>query len=72
VQHISVIDYLCVSGSLDDRTTEYASHLHEHFVDPVVVNNGRYVVPEAAGYSIEMKPESIAALTYPTGSEWTN
>lgn len=72
VQHISVIDYLCVSGSLDDRTTEYASHLHEHFVDPVVVKNGRYVVPEAAGYSIEMKPESIAALTYPTGSEWTN
>ena len=72
VQHISVIDYLCVSGSLDDRTTEYASHLHEHFVHPVVVKNGRYVVPEAAGYSIEMKPESIAALTYPTGSEWTN
>ncbi|MBM3800429.1 MAG: fuconate dehydratase [Actinobacteria bacterium] len=72
VQHISVIDYLCVSGSLADRTTEYASHLHEHFIDPARVHNGRYLVPEAPGYSIEMKADSIAALTYPTGSEWTS
>jgi len=72
VQHISVIDYLCVSGSLVDRTTEYASHLHEHFIDPARVHAGRYLVPEAAGYSIEMKAESIAALSYPGGSEWTS
>ena len=72
VQHISVIDYLCVSGSLVDRTTEYASHLHEHFIDPARVYGGRYLVPEAAGYSIEMKAESIAALSYPGGSEWTS
>ncbi|MFM8645027.1 MAG: enolase C-terminal domain-like protein [Actinomycetota bacterium] len=72
VQHISVIDYLCVSGSLVDRTTEYASHLHEHFIDPAQVHGGRYLVPEAAGYSIEMKAESIAALSYPGGSEWTS
>ncbi len=70
VQHISVIDYLCVSGSLADRTTEYASHLHEHFIHPAVVRGGRYIVPEAPGYSIEMHADSIAALTYPTGSEW--
>jgi len=72
VQHISVVDYLCVSGSLTDRTTEYASHLHEHFIDPARVRDGRYLVPEAPGYSIEMKTESIAALSYPTGSEWTS
>ena len=34
VQHLCVIDYVCVSGSLDDRTTEFADHLHEHFVAP--------------------------------------
>ncbi|MBM3816773.1 MAG: hypothetical protein FJW13_07095 [Actinobacteria bacterium] len=67
-----MIDYLCVSGSLVDRTTEYASHLHEHFIDPARVHGGRYLVPEAAGYSIEMKAESIAALSYPGGSEWTS
>jgi len=70
VQHISVIDYVCISGSLDDRTTEYASHLHEHFVDPAVVRRGRYVVPEAPGYSAEMHRESIEALSYPDGAEW--
>ncbi len=45
VQHLSAIDYVCVSGSLDDRTTEFADHLHEHFVQPAVVRNGRYVLP---------------------------
>ena len=70
VQHISMIDYICVSGSLADRTTEYAGHLHEHFVDPVVIRNGRYVVPESAGYSIEMHAESIASLSFPFGREW--
>ena len=70
VQHISMIDFVCVSGSLVDRTTEYAGHLHEHFIDPVVVQNGRYMLPEAPGYSIEMHRESIARLTFPGGSEW--
>lgn len=70
VQHISMIDYICVSGSLDDRTTEYASHLHEHFVHPAEVRQGRYLPPEAPGYSIEMHPESILALAYPDGAEW--
>ena len=67
---ISVIDYLCISGSLDDRTTEWADHLHEHFLHPATVRNGAYVLPEAPGYSIEMHPESIAALSYPDGVEW--
>lgn len=70
VQHISMIDYICVSGSLADRTTEYAGHLHEHFLDPVVLRNGNYVVPEAPGYSIEMHKDSIAALMFPGRSEW--
>jgi len=70
VQHISVIDYLCMSGSLDDRSTEFADHLHEHFVNPVCVQNGRYLVPDAPGYSAEMLPESLAALAFPDGAEW--
>ena len=70
VRHLSVIDYVCVSGSLDDRTTEFADHLHEHFVDPAVVRGGRYVLPDRPGYSADLLPESLEALTYPTGSEW--
>ena len=59
VQHLALIDYVCVSGSLEDRVLEYVDHLHEHFVDPVVVRDGHYMPPEAPGYSIEMKPESL-------------
>jgi L-fuconate dehydratase len=70
VQHISIIDYLSVSASLEDRTTEYASHLHEHFVDPIQMRNGHYLLPQAPGYSIEMKQESIEMLSYPNGAEW--
>ncbi len=70
VQHLSMFDYVAVSGKMDDRLTEYAGHLHEHFLDPVVMKNGRYQVPTAAGYSIEMKPESIAEYTFPSGVKW--
>ena len=70
VQHLSMFDYIAVSGSLEDRFTEYAGHLHEHFVSPVRMENGRYMPPIAPGYSIEMKPASRAAHEYPYGSEW--
>ena len=61
VQHLSLIDYICISGSLTNRIIEYVDHLHEHFLHPVVVRNGRYFPPSAPGYSAEMKPESLAA-----------
>lgn len=70
VQHISIFDYVAVSGSLEDRVLEYVDHLHEHFLDPVVIRDGRYMPPTAPGYSIEMKPESIAQHTYPSGAVW--
>ncbi|HET7467253.1 MAG TPA: L-fuconate dehydratase [Candidatus Dormibacteraeota bacterium] len=72
VQHISMFDYIAVSGSLDNRVLEYVEHLHEHFVDPVVIKDGCYVAPSAPGYSITMRPESIARFEYPTGSVWRN
>jgi L-fuconate dehydratase len=70
VQHLSVIDYVSVSGSLHDRTTEFADHLHEHFVHPAVVTGGRYEVPTAPGYSIDMHPASYDTLVYPHGELW--
>jgi L-fuconate dehydratase len=70
VQHLCAIDYVCVSGSLTDRTTEFADHLHEHFVHPAVVRDGRYVLPSAAGYSVDLHADSYAALAYPDGTVW--
>jgi L-fuconate dehydratase len=64
VQHLSIFDYICVSGSLDNRLLEYVDHLHEHFFDPVRMVNGRYMPPQRPGYSIEMKPESLARYEF--------
>lgn len=70
VQHISAFDYLGVSASLDDRVTEFADHLHEHFVDPVRTRDGRYVLPRTPGYSAEMTPQARAEFAFPHGAAW--
>lgn len=61
VQHLSMIDYLVVSGTKEGRVIEYVDHLHEHFVEPCEIRNAAYMPPKLPGFSIEMKAESIAA-----------
>ncbi|MGS2586959.1 enolase C-terminal domain-like protein [Streptomyces hebeiensis] len=70
VQHLSMFDYIAVSGSREGRVIEYVDHLHEHFADPVVIASGRYRVPTAPGFSARMHPASIAAHRYPEGPVW--
>jgi L-fuconate dehydratase len=70
VQHLSAIDYIAISGELDGRMIEYVDHLHEHFLDPVVIRDARYVLPTRPGYSAEMRPESLARYRFPDGDEW--
>jgi L-fuconate dehydratase len=71
VQHLSMFDYIAITGTMDNRVTEFVDHLHEHFVDPVVVTRARYMVPTRPGYSSEMKAESRARYAYPDGPVWT-
>ncbi len=66
VQHLSMIDYVCVSGTRAGRVTEYVDHLHEHFIDPCVIRNAAYMPPRAPGFSIEMKPESLERYRHRT------
>jgi L-fuconate dehydratase len=70
VQHLSMLDYIAVSGRMDDRVTEFVDHLHEHFVDPVIVRRGRYIAPAAAGFGSAIKPETRVAYRYPDGPVW--
>ncbi|MGH7779111.1 MAG: L-fuconate dehydratase [Candidatus Binataceae bacterium] len=70
VQHISLIDYICVSASLENRMTEFADHGHEYFLHPVTARGGRYVVPTDAGYSVEMFPQALDRLEFPGGAIW--
>jgi L-fuconate dehydratase len=70
IQHLSLIDYICISGELESRYAEYVDHLHEHFTHPVDIRRGRYLPPTSAGYSVEMRPESVAQFRYPDGPTW--
>jgi L-fuconate dehydratase len=70
VQHLAIFDYLRVGCSLDGRMVEYVDHLHEHFTDPVRTREGRYLLPERPGYSVTMRPESVAEYRFPDGPVW--
>jgi L-fuconate dehydratase len=72
VQHLSAVDFIAVSGTREGRMIEYVDHLHEHFLDPVVIDRGAYRLPTVAGYSAEMRAESIARYRYPDGGEWAS
>ena len=70
VQHLSMFDFIAVSGTMDGRVIEYVDHLHEHFEDPVVVRGGRYMAPTNPGYSITIREASRIAHRYPGGEVW--
>ena len=65
VQHISMIDYVCVSGTLDGRVAEYSDHLHEHLHDPVVMRAGCYMPPEMPGYGVRFTDAAIEHFSFP-------
>ena len=70
VQHFSMIDFVRISGSLEERMIEYVDHLHEHFENPCRIVSGAYMPPESPGFSIKMLDDSRARYAYPDGPEW--
>ena len=70
VEHLAMIDFICISGTLENRLLEYVDHLHEHFRNPGKNQKGCFMPPEKPGYRIEMKTESPRDYLYPTGSIW--
>ncbi|WP_414940952.1 enolase C-terminal domain-like protein [Amycolatopsis sp. cmx-11-51] len=71
VRHLSMFDYVAVSGSDADRSIEWVEHLHEHFTDPAVVADGRYLAPSSPGFSARMHDATLRRFTFPDGPEWT-
>jgi L-fuconate dehydratase len=70
VQHLAMADFVAISGAMEDRSIEYVDHLHEHFVDPVRILDGRYVAPTAPGFSAQMLPQSVQRHRFPDGAVW--
>lgn len=70
VQHLAMADFVAITGKKEDRAIEFVDHLHEHFVDPVRIVNGRYMAPTAPGFSAQMHPVSVRDHLYPGGIVW--
>jgi L-fuconate dehydratase len=65
-----MFDYVALTGTTENRVIEYVDHLHDHFLDPVVIREGHYTAPTAPGFSAAMRPESLARYGYPAGEFW--
>jgi L-fuconate dehydratase len=72
VQHLSAFDFLSVSATLENRVIEFVDHLHEHFVDPVRICKGHYLLPQQPGYSIQIREESLTRFAFPHGAAWSD
>ncbi|TDD60536.1 L-fuconate dehydratase [Kribbella antibiotica] len=72
VQHLSMFDYVAVSGTVEDRVIEFVDHLHEHFLDPVVIRAGHYVAPVKPGFGAEMDAETLTDFRFPGGKIWND
>ena len=70
VQHLAMADFVAITGKKEDRAIEFVDHLHEHFVDPVVIRNGRYIAPKTPGFSAQMHVDTLTQYSYPDGPVW--
>ncbi|WP_159621118.1 enolase C-terminal domain-like protein [Ruania rhizosphaerae] len=64
VQHLSMFDYVAVSGTREDRMIEFVDHLHEHFLDPVRVTGGAFQAPRLPGAGMQMHEASVREYTW--------
>jgi L-fuconate dehydratase len=71
VQHLSMFDFVALSGTVEDRVIEYVDHLHEHFTDPVRIVDGHYAAPLAPGFSAQMHAGTVDVFGFPHGAVWT-
>ena len=72
VQHIAMWDSVAVSGHHPRRVVEYVDHLHEHFLVPTIISQGRYMPPQQPGAGAHMHQSSIDTYVFPTGGYWKN
>jgi L-fuconate dehydratase len=70
VQHLSMFDFIGITGTMEGRVIEFVDHLHEHFEEPVTIRRGRYMPPTKPGYSITIKPDSRTRYQFPNGEIW--
>lgn len=70
VQHLCIVNYVAISGKIDESFAEWADHLHEHFIDRPYVINAKYQAPGLPGYSAQMRQSSLVDYEFPDGKIW--
>lgn len=70
VQHLSMFDFVAVSGQREGRAIEYVNHLHEHFEEPVLIRNAHYQTPRKPGFSATIRADTLHRYRYPDGAVW--
>lgn len=70
VAHLAAFDAIAVGGDQPDRVVEFVDHLHEHFLEPTVIRDGHYLLPEQPGYAT-MLDRSRDEYSFPDGSAWS-
>ncbi|RAF63554.1 fuconate dehydratase, partial [Burkholderia multivorans] len=70
VKQLSMFDFVAVSATMDDRCIEFVDHLHEHFLTPVDVHDGRYWPPTAPGAGAEIHRRTLSDYAFPGGPVW--
>ena len=68
--HAAIFDFVGICGTQENRITEYSGALHQHFLNPVVIKNGKYMVPQAIGYASDLTDKAVKDFMYPTGTYW--
>lgn len=72
VSQLAMWDAIAVSGHHANRVVEFVDHLHQHFLEPVVIEGGHYRAPMRPGAGAEMHQASIDEYSFPSGSYWKN
>lgn len=72
VSQLAMWDAVAVTGHHAGRVVEFVDHLHQHFLEPVVIEGGHYRAPVRPGAGAEMHQASIDEYSFPSGSYWKN
>jgi L-fuconate dehydratase len=72
VSQLAMWDAVAVTGHHAGRVVEFVDHLHQHFLEPVRIDNGYYQAPLRPGAGAEMHQASIDEYSFPSGSYWKN
>jgi L-galactonate dehydratase len=69
-QHLALVNYISLGG--ERALLEHINSFSEVITHPVKVENGYFITPWEAGYSVEYKSDAIRKYEYSRGEFWNS